>query len=442
MGSLFSSRSRSLSALSVLIALVVGIGSYLLLVPVMHHWAFLVAAVMGALVFGLAYMGFSARSRERELQLSQKFLETILGQLPVALFCKDIKNSYRFSMWNKKAEALWGMRSEDVIGKSDYDFFPREQADWFRKKDEDTVLEGDMLVIPEELVTSPVVGEVYVRTRKVIIRNEEGEPLLLLGISEDITEQKRSQEIIEQQRLQMVNTAKMTALGEMAGGIAHEINNPLAIIEIYASQLSMLAEAGKLEDTKVTKAASVISATVDRIARITKGLRSFARDAENDPFVKSELRQILTETMEFCQEKFSKNGIKLELVMDPLQLEVECRPVQISQVLLNLMNNSFDAVLGTEKAWVKVEAHDEGKRVLISVTDSGTGISDSIADKIMQPFFTTKSVGKGTGLGLSISQGIIHSHQGELYLDPHSKNTRFVIAIPKQVSKIELGTRK
>lgn len=396
-------------------------------------WVMVVGGLLVSLLFlSLVYFAVTARRREREWRLSQSFLETILDELPVALFCKDIRNDFRFSVWNRKAEELWGMKRAEVVGKSDYDFFPKEQADWFRKKDKDTVQLGSMLVIPEEAVTSPIKGEVIVRTKKVIISDEGRQPLLLVGISEDITQQKRDQVLIESQKLQMVNTAKMTALGEMAGGIAHEINNPLAIIEVYAEQLSLLAAEEVIVNVKVAKAASVISATVDRIAKITRGLRSFARDAEDDPVIKTSVRKVLSETLDFCREKFMKHGVNLALGAIPATLEFECRPVQISQVVLNLLNNSLDAVGDIPGSFVKVDAFDESSRILITVTDSGPSIDFTVRDKIMQPFYTTKPVGKGTGLGLSISQGIVQGHKGELYLDPTSSNTRFVIAIPKQ----------
>jgi PAS domain S-box-containing protein len=384
---------------------------------------YLLVAIIVFLVAALTKVVSKARRQER-------FYETILAQLPVAVFCKNIRNEYRFNLWNRKAETLWGLTPDQVIGKNDYDLFPKEQADWFRKKDEDTAIHGDMLVIPEEAVTSSV-SQVTVRTRKVIVRDNENNPLFLVGISEDITEQKKNQELIEAQRLQMIHTTKMTALGEMSGGIAHEINNPLAIIEIYASQLAMLAEDDKLDIARVLKAASTISATVERIARITRGLRAFARDGENDPFVATSVEILLLETVDFCREKFSNHGIKVELKEVSPNLRIECRGTQISQILLNLMNNSFDAVADIANAFVRVEVLERENDVVISVTDSGPGITPEIAEKMMQPFFTTKAVGKGIGLGLSISEGILRSHSGELLLDSSSENTRFCMRLPK-----------
>lgn len=107
------------------------------------------------------------------------------------------------------------------------------------------------------------------------------------------------------------------------------------------------------------------------------------------------------------------------------------RQAQIEQVLLNLLNNSFDAIQSTPDRWIHITARLENHRVLILVTDSGTGIPNDVQQKMLQPFFTTKEVGKGTGLGLSISKGIIEDHQGQLYYDPKNKNTCFVIDLPE-----------
>ena len=110
---------------------------------------------------------------------------------------------------------------------------------------------------------------------------------------------------------------------------------------------------------------------------------------------------------------------------------MNCRSTQIEQVLLNLLSNSYDAIVNTPGPWILIVVKSNGQTAEISVTDSGKGIAPEIVSKIMQPFYTTKEVGKGTGLGLSISLGIIKSHHGEFYYDQNSKNTRFVIQLPK-----------
>jgi C4-dicarboxylate-specific signal transduction histidine kinase len=110
--------------------------------------------------------------------------------------------------------------------------------------------------------------------------------------------------------------------------------------------------------------------------------------------------------------------------------QVNCRPTQLSQVLLNLLSNAFDAVSALSEKWVRLTVTQEEQKLIIKVIDSGNGIPSDIAEKIMQPFFTTKVIGKGTGLGLSISRGIIESHEGALFYDPSEKNTTFVIELP------------
>jgi C4-dicarboxylate-specific signal transduction histidine kinase len=108
------------------------------------------------------------------------------------------------------------------------------------------------------------------------------------------------------------------------------------------------------------------------------------------------------------------------------------RPVQLSQVFLNLLNNAFDAIEGAPSPWIRVELYSEDDFIEVSVTDSGPGVAKEIRSRIMEPFFTTKPLGKGTGLGLSVSAGIMKAHHGSLFLDETSPNTRFVVRMPRR----------
>lgn len=238
------------------------------------------------------------------------------------------------------------------------------------------------------------------------------------------------------QQLKLYNSAKLAALGEMAGGVAHEINNPLGIVHGKANQLirhinnqSYTAEIGLRELKKIVE-------MTERVSKILTGLRSFSRNADKDPFAKIDMGTITNNVLSLCAEKFKYHQIELRLNIDP-QLFFECRSVQIEQVLLNLLNNAHDAVLPLKEKWVSVETKDLGDALQISVTDSGQGISPEVAAKLMQPFFTTKEVGRGTGLGLSISKGIVEDHGGSLTLDASSPNTRFVIRLAKSLTKFK-----
>jgi PAS domain S-box-containing protein len=258
----------------------------------------------------------------------------------------------------------------------------------------------------------------------------------------DVTESRRAELSLEQERAKTMYASKMAALGEMASGVAHEINNPLSIIIGRAGQLRELIQRDEATPEILLKSCERIESTAERISRITRGLRSFARDGQNDPFAPVAVKELLQECLELCRERFHHQAIEIRMTSDiPSDLTVECRSSQIAQVLLNLLNNSLDALaLQTEK-WVSIQILDRDSNIELQVTDSGPGIPTEIADKIMQPFFTTKELGRGTGLGLSISKGIVETHHGFLRLDTSCPNTRFVISLPKLQRQRMRGTR-
>ena len=257
---------------------------------------------------------------------------------------------------------------------------------------------------------------------------------LLLVVWHDLTEIKEAHARLEEERSRNFHAAKMATLGEMASGIAHEINNPLTVILNRVLQMkNQIKQDPPLIDAAVMNADKVTD-IVNRISKIIKGLRNFARDGAKDSYEFYPVRKILDETLDMCQSRFYYNNVALRRFHYPdesaLEVELFCVPVQIQQVLMNLLNNSFDAVVGKTPNWVEIDLRIEGAHVWICVTDSGEGIPDLIKNKIMQPFFTTKDIGKGTGLGLSISRGIVEAHNGEIFLDDDSKNTRFVVKLP------------
>jgi C4-dicarboxylate-specific signal transduction histidine kinase len=242
---------------------------------------------------------------------------------------------------------------------------------------------------------------------------------------------QRDQTHTSQQKL-VSQAARISALGEMAAGIAHEINNPLAIIQGNLNKMRTLLENGILEPAVLHESVAVATKTVARIGKIVSGLRSFARDGEGDPFRSVELIKIIEETLSFCQARFSNHNIKIQIQPFSRDLQIECREVQISQVILNLLVNAFDAVEQVENRWVELNCVDSGELIEIWVTDSGVGVAGPVREKMFQPFFTTKPIDKGTGLGLSISKGIVESHGGTLALDIQCANTRFVVRVPKK----------
>lgn len=238
-------------------------------------------------------------------------------------------------------------------------------------------------------------------------------------------ERKKQEDMIQAQREKLFLSARLATVGEMAAGLAHEISNPLLVIQGH-SHLIQVSSA----DEKVKRSATHIEKTVNRINGIIKGLKSLSRKGESDPFKKIELNELIEESLSFCRDRFEKDNVALLFDRSKEGIFVDCRPVQISQAIVNLVSNAFDAVISEKVKWVRVEAVVKQETFHVLVTDSGPGVPAEIREKIMDPFFTTKEDNKGTGLGLSISRKILEDHGGRLRLRTDLPQTTFEIVLP------------
>jgi C4-dicarboxylate-specific signal transduction histidine kinase len=234
---------------------------------------------------------------------------------------------------------------------------------------------------------------------------------------------------LDEEKMHRFQLAKMSTLGEMAAGVAHEVNNPLGIIFGYLSKIRRLAGTANQEN-EIILAADKIEMTANRISKIVKGLLDFSRDGYKDHLIPVPLVEIIDETLMLSKARLRKRNIQLSLQECPNDVYLHCKPTQISQIILNLINNSADEIELKPDPWIQIGFTQTKTKVQISITDSGNGVNKEIRDKIFNPFFTSKEVGKGVGLGLSISKGIAEDHNGRLYLDTSSVNTRFVLEVP------------
>jgi PAS domain S-box-containing protein len=276
-------------------------------------------------------------------------------------------------------------------------------------------------------------GEIrYLGSRAVVVTDEKNETRFVFGICWDQTKDEEMRVEVESERARAIQVSKLSALGEMAGGVAHEINNPLTIIHSSVMVIKRLQKNKKLTDEALADALEDIDATVKRISQIVTGLRNLSRDSSSEQVTSFRLRDVLNDVMSICSEKFKLNDVKL--LMDEtdelFDLPIECRQVQLSQVMLNLFTNAYDAMALLENKWVQLRVKRQDSRLLICIEDAGFGIPQLLKDKIFNPFFTTKEVGKGTGLGLSLSKTLVENNDGKLYLDEDSQHTCFVVDLP------------
>lgn len=243
-------------------------------------------------------------------------------------------------------------------------------------------------------------------------------------------------QVVSNQQEAQVNNARLSALGQMAGSVAHEINNPLAIIKARADALDRAVRRGDLTDEKLTKFTADIRRTVLRVSAIIKGLRSLTRNSAETSLKEVYVADLIDEVVALSYERYRLANVKLDILGVENQ-KIYVDKVQIGQVLINLLNNSYDEVSKTDDAWVKIEFWENSEKSFLSVSDSGKGIPEEVVDRLMEPFFTTKNSDQGTGIGLSISKGIIDKHHGKFYYDSGSAHTRFVMELPKKTTFVK-----
>jgi signal transduction histidine kinase len=244
---------------------------------------------------------------------------------------------------------------------------------------------------------------------------------------------RQTREELQIQKAKADFAARLAALGEMAGGVAHEINNPLAIIAVNADLLKSKLTASGIEPKIWLGHADKISEIVKRIARIVKSLQHLTRETSDQASSERvEVHAVVEETLDLCREKFKQKAIRLESQV-PKNVWVWARHVELGQVLINLLNNAYDAVKEADEKVIRLSVQVEAEQVIVKIQDSGEGVSSDAAQKLFQPFFTTKAVGEGSGLGLSISRALLVKIGGDLVLSRTRNPTEFQVILNRSL---------
>lgn len=237
----------------------------------------------------------------------------------------------------------------------------------------------------------------------------------------------------QQQTDKLFSHSKYSELGMMSAGIAHEINNPLAVIQARTSQLLRIyRQTDRQQD--LADGLQQILYTSERINRTIQGIREFVHHDDKLPDTEVDLKMLVDDVLAFCGQRMKNHGVNLRFY-NLADHTVLGNKIQLEQILLNLLNNAFDAIEFLPAKWIEISCEETDSKLQVLVKDSGTGIPVDIANRIMEPFYSTKDIGRGTGLGLALARGIAEKHGGTLDYRGEQPHTTFVLELPKPLGR-------
>ncbi len=363
---------------------------------------------------------FERQRAEEAARASEHFLNSIIENIPDTIFVKDA-SMLRFVRLNKAGEELLGYRREDLIGKSVYDLFPEQEAKFFDMKDRDVLESRQMVNIPEESVKTRH-GPRIVHTMKIPIVDARGEPRFLLGISRDITEQKRAEAELREteRRYQEVQTAlahanRVMTMGQLTASISHEIKQPIAAsaTNAQAGLLWLKAQPPNLEEVRL--AFDRINKDMKRASEVMNRIHGLVKKAP-PTMERLRINDAVDEVIALMRSEMLKHDVVVHRAFGRALPDVEGDRVALQQVILNLLMNAVEAMSaaddGPRELTVGTSQAPSGG-VLVSVGDSGPGLIDGDAEHLFEPFYSSKA--SGMGMGLAICRAIVETHGGRLW---------------------------
>lgn len=352
------------------------------------------------------------------LDESQRWFRGIIDSLPVGVIIEN--QDGLIVQGNREAQRIVGVDLETLQGAAATAILGVQNSELARSIAEDgqdiDVSRPGQKALPVHLNAAKLEGFDQFTIISLVNRNQ----------------QKKLEREVKEKEAKAIVAARLASLGEMAGGIAHEINNPLAIITGYTSRLTRLIHKDRYEPDHFIKLLGNIDRTSKRISQIINGLRIISRNSDGEGYEYQAMIQVVEDISGVSFEKFNSHGVEIRIDRENQDFfeRFYFRRVQVAQVLMNLLNNAFHAAREQADKWIEIQARINNQKFQLAVIDSGSGVPKEIEEKIFDPFFTTKEVGEGTGLGLGISRSMIEDHGGQLFLDQSSPHTRFVIELP------------
>jgi len=363
------------------------------------------------------------RARAEEgLRSSHRLLETVIEGTSDPVYLKDPDGRYR--MINSAGASVMGRPAEEIVGRFDKELVPERIADAVVALDRE-VMSGSVARAVEEVGETAGERRFFLSSKTPLI-GEDGSCVGLVGISRDITELKRAEQGRRELEVRLRQQQKLESIGTLAGGVAHEINNPIHGIMNYAQLIVDNTSA----DSSADGHAREIIVEAERVAAIVRNLLTFARH-DKQSHSRARLADVIDGTLALVKTVLRRDQITLDVDVPDDLPAIKCRSQQIQQVLMNLVTNARDALNE------RYPEFDENKVILITgsvqerdgrrwlrttVEDHGVGIPAEERGRIFDPFYTTKARDVGTGLGLSISHGIVSEHHGELSIESEPRH--------------------
>lgn len=365
---------------------------------------------------------------EKELREANEFFMNLIESSVDGIIAADMKGN--IFIFNKGAEILSGYKAEEVIGKTHITkIYPPGVAKEVMRRLRSPDYGGVGKLLPTQFnVVNKYGEEIPIHISAALIYNQAGQEIASVGIFTDLRPRLAMEKKLQETHLQLVSSEKMASLGKLAAGIAHEINNPLGGILIYAS---LLMEDLPEDDPKRADLARIVQ-EAGRCKDIVKSLLEFARQTEpkKEP---TDINRAINDGLFFLVNQALFHNIQIVKNLDPFLPFVRGNSGQLKQVFMNIIVNAAEAMHGNGTLTITTSGSPDGKTVTIEFTDTGEGIPEENLSRIFDPFFTTKDVGKGTGLGLATSYGIVQDHGGTITVKSKvGVGTTFTIELPVQ----------
>jgi len=365
--------------------------------------------------------------RYEKLLESEKKHRTLVETIKDVVYTVDLQG--RFTYVSPNIEKMTGYKSRALIGEHFFEILSPGYRNIIKNTFTENVKNRKTATLEVKIITRHG-QEIPMELNTTMLYGAHGEPIGRIGVGRDVTWRYAEEEKRKEMEVKALTQDKLASLGEIATGVAHEINQPLSFIKIIFQSALKDIENNELKFEELTEDFQDSLHQIDKITNIISHLRTFGR-SDVTLFGPVNLSEVIRDTLILMKERVRLRNITMNIDVSESFPMLRGNHIKLEQVFLNLIQNSMDAMAEQGSGKIILKARTDNDHALISFSDTGYGVSDELLEKIFEPFFTTKEVNKGTGIGLSIVYGIIKEHKGEITCgSKKGEGTTFKIRLP------------